>query len=172
MFDRADTGFKGAVDGAGGVGVGGNVAVGGLGFLHRGAHLFHGVLGGVDAIRGGGDAAGRHDLDVVGALTDLVASGGADRVHAIGYAPDAAASTAVGVMVFAGQAHVAVTAGLAERVSAEMDFRTLKQALSLSHGQPEIGAGEIADSREAATQHLPHDPGRLRVNIGRRRVGQ
>ncbi len=111
-----------------------------------------------------------HDLDVVGALADLVASGGADRIHAVGHATDAATAASVGVMVFAWQAHIAVTAGLAERVSAEVDLRTLEQTFLLSHRQSKIGAGQVSDSREAATQHLSHDPGRLRVDVGRRGV--
>ena len=91
---------------------------------------------------------------MVGALAQFIPRGGPDGVHAVGHAADAAAAAAVGLMVFAREAHVAMAAGLAQRVPAKVELGPVQQAFLLCHGQAKVGPGEVPDSGEAAAQHL------------------
>ena len=54
-----------------------------LGFLHRGGDFLQRELPAVQRIVGARDAARHHDLDLIGALAELLAHGAANRVGAV-----------------------------------------------------------------------------------------
>ena len=84
VLDGAHAEPRGAGDRLGRIGVGADVAAEGGGLLHRGADFAIGELQAVERIVGRGDAAGHHDLHMVGALAHLLARGLADFVGAVG----------------------------------------------------------------------------------------
>ena len=89
---------------------------------------------------------------MVRTLAQLVARRRADRVDAVGDPADAGGPAVVVV----GVAVVAVPAGLAERLAAEVDPRTPDQALRLRPRDAVVGAAEVAHGGEAAVEHRAH----------------
>ncbi len=109
MLDRGDAGARRALDALGAVGMGGDLLVphGGLG--DQGVELLLGVLRRADLGLLGEHAAGRHDLDPIGAVLDLEAHQLADLGDAVGDAREVL-ETQVGrepgqVVVAAGRPH-------------------------------------------------------------------
>ena len=67
---------------------------------------------------------------------------------------------------------IAVPAGLAQRHARREDARAAHEALLDRFGEPAIGPGGIADSREAALQHAFEHLGRLQGQQGDRPIRQ
>ena len=170
VLDAADPGRDGAGDRAAGVGVCGDVAVRRLGLLDHRLDLGERVLGGVDPVRGRGDAAARHDLDVVRALAQLVPRGGAYRGDPVGDAADARARRVVLVGDPTARARVAVATGLGERLAAEEHLRAGHQPFPLGVVDPVVRAADVTHGREAAAQHPVEDAGRPEGHIGGREL--
>ncbi len=173
MLDAAHPGPQRPVDRPRGVGVRADVPVGRRRLLDRRSDLRDRILRRVDAVGGGGDAAGGHDLEVVRAPPQLLPGGPPDGVHPVGHRADPRPEAASGRRPsVAGRPHVAVTAGLAQRVPAEEQPRPGQQALGLGAGQAVIGAAHVAHGGEPAAQHRPHGPGGVRGDVGARSVLQ
>ena len=85
----------------------------------------------------------------MGALADLLAAGAADFGDAVG---DHAQSGATAALVpgLARTAHVAMPAGLRDRVAGEQNPRPVYQAFVHGAGEPEIRAAAIAHRGEPA----------------------
>ncbi len=84
VFDGVDAGVDGVLDGLGAVGVGGDLAAGGVGGVGCHLEFFVGVLLGSGLVAFAEDAAGGEDLDDVDAVFDLGADGVADLFGAVG----------------------------------------------------------------------------------------
>ncbi len=84
MLDGADAKARGAGDGLRGIGMGADVAAEGGCLFHGGGNFAIRELQAVERIVGRRNAAGHHDLHMVGALAHLLARGFADFVNAIG----------------------------------------------------------------------------------------
>ena len=52
---------------------------------------------------------------------------------------------------------MAMSAGLAQRVSAVFECRANEQAVALRPGKTEVGSSDIADHRETTIEHAAHD---------------
>src|SRR4029079_7306687 len=87
-----------------------------------------------------------------GALALLVAHRAAHFGHAIAYLAETRAAQAL-VEIIAGAAHVAVAAGLRQRLAAKQDARTFDVALLDCRRDAPVGAAGIAHRREPAVEH-------------------
>ena len=167
MLDTAHAGFDGAGHRPRRVGVGRHVDVSRLRLLHGRPQLLDGELGVRDAVRGGGDPARAHQLEVSRALPDLVAARRPHRRHAVDHAAEPVEACRL-VRVLAGPPHVAVAAGLGDRVSAEEQPGSDQMPFLDRPGQSPVRSADIPDGGESAHQHVPEDePGAGRHVGGR-----
>ena len=107
-----------------------------------------------------GRAAGRHHLDVLGAIAQLFAHGKADGLDAIDDTADRS-QTAIerfNVAPVPGLADVGMTAGLDKGLAADEQARPFDNLLINGALEADIGAAEVADRSEPAQEHLLHDP--------------
>ena len=118
-------------------------------------------LRGLDGLAGHGERAGRHDLDQVGALLDLLAHGLAHLVGPVGLAVHRREEAAAG----RGRRHD-LAAQQQARAGAQLRADRAPQGEQLA-----AVAAEVARSRDAALEHRPRG-GRLRVGPHVRLVGE
>ena len=164
VLDRAHPGVHRARDGVRRVGVRAHVAAEGLRLLDGGPRLGRGVLEAVERVEGRGHAARHHDLDLVGALSHLLARGPADLVGPVGQlereghgVAAAARRVAVGA-----PARVAVAARRADGAAGDEEPRPGQEALLHRRLDPPVRAAGVADGREAAVDHAAHEHGGAR----------
>ena len=164
MLDRAHARLHRTDDRSRRVGVRHHVGVGGLGLFADRAELVHRVLRPVDRIGGAGHPAAGHHLDLVRAGADLLARRSAHLAHAIGDPTEhaQAGARAQDVLPHADRAHVAVSAGLRDRLPGDQQPRPLEVPALDRLDQPVVGACGIAHGGEAALEHPFHDVLRLR----------
>src|SRR5690606_36068736 len=155
VVDGGDTGADGGLDALGAVRVRGDLALGHLGRVHDRPNLFRIDLQDADRIAGREHAAGRADLDDVGAVLDLVPDGGDRLVDAVG---DALLDAAVRVAVRAVAVGVAVSAGDAEGEAGRDDAWAGHEAVVDRVAQRDVGplvgadvahGGEPGEQRDA-----------------------
>ena len=158
VLDRAHAAAHRAFDRRSGVGMGQHIGLAPARLRDDGADLVLGVAEGADRIGRRSDAAGRHDLDLVGAHLQLLAHRPAHVIDAVGNARQRADAHAAGARCVAGEvvragAHVAVAAGLAERAAGDEQPRTVGQTGLDRLLQRMAGAAGVAHGGEAAPQH-------------------
>ena len=141
------------------------------GFLYADADLLVGVLVHPERVGRREHAARDHHLDLVGALAQMLAHRLADGIDPVGHLRDrpvvggAAAGLEAGLL-----AHVAVAAGLAQRLAREEDPGARDQAALHRHGEAEVGAAGVAHRGEAPPERALQAVPRLLVEQRRRNV--
>ncbi len=172
VLDRAHAAFDGAGDGVGAIGMGADIGLPGLRLADRGADLLQGELQAVERIVGRGDAARDHELDVVGALAQLVAHRTQHLRHAVDDARDQRDAAAAGADVarIRPAAPVAVAAGLGDALPGDEQARPDEMPRLDRLADAPIGAADVAHRGEAAIEHRPHQRRRARRHQGQRDV--
>ena len=174
MLDGAHTGAHRTLDRLGAVGVRADIGAPAGRLVHRGLDLVDAILQAFQRIGLRGDAAGYHDLDVIGTFAQLVARRLDDFGNAVGNAaePVEAGATGAEVLRFGTQAGFAVAAGLAERRARDEQPRPYEQPLLHRSLDAPVGAAGVAQRGKAAHQHGAHGGGGLGRHQGERRVGE
>ena len=170
MLDGADAEPRGAGDGLRRVGVGADIAAEGGCFLHRRADFAFGELQAVERIVGRGDAAGHHDLHMVGALAHLLARGLADFIGAVGdggFELQAVAAGAFAAHVGA-PARIRMTARRADRLAGDIKPWTRDMSGFDRRLDAPVGPSGVADGGETAIEHGAQPARRARGDQGQR----
>src|SRR5207244_4209905 len=154
VLDGSDARLHAAPDGVRFIGMGHDVGIGRPRFLHRRAQFVHGEM---RPVYGNAryHAAGRHDLDLVSALAQLLAGRLPDFVHAVDDAAERPCRPAAGTaeIHFLAGTKVALTASLRQGKAGYEHPGAGEMAEPDRLRQAPIGAARIADRREAAIEH-------------------
>ena len=153
MLDRAHAERGAAAHRARRVGVGHHVGAARRRLLHGGADLVVGILVHPDRIGRRQHAAGDHQLDLVGALAQLLPRRAAHFVRPVGDGRDRPPVAGAAARLEPRRApHVAVPAALAQRAAREQDARAGDQPLLHGAREARVGAARVAHRREAPVQ--------------------
>jgi hypothetical protein len=122
------------------------------GFFDRGANLLVGELIHPDRIRRRQHAAGHEKLDVICALSELVADPLAHGVRTIDDGAQCARVPAAAQLNGFSGTHVAVASGLRQRLTRDQQTRAVDHAFCGGSHQPDVRAAGVAHRRETAAQ--------------------
>ncbi|RMN39042.1 hypothetical protein ALQ60_05477 [Pseudomonas syringae pv. papulans] len=157
MFDGSDTALDGTANRPSGVGMRHDVGVRGGGLVDDGADFSFAVLGVGNRVGWRGHTARGHDLDLVGALLQLLAYRQAHVVDAIHHAGDGPGAEATGAGLveqqFAACAHVSMAAGLRQCLARCEDARAGNQPHLNRTGQCPVSAPGIAHGGKTTVEH-------------------
>src|SRR5579872_1595267 len=144
MLDTAHSTLQPSIDRPRGIGVSGNIEVGGLGFLNGRTDLLTRELDRIHAIRWRSDSATEYELEMGCTASNLLAGCPAHLLHAI--ADDSQTGTAVAKIVGlpARAAPIAMPSRLRERFATKDEARPLQVTLFNGLCQPIIGSAHIA----------------------------
>ena len=164
VLDGAHAAIDGAGDRLGRIGMGQHVATEGVRLLDGGGDLLDRELQRFQRVVGRGDAAGDHQLHLVGALAHLLAGGLAHLVRAVGDAADEhhAVAAETGRADVGAAVAVVVAAGRTDRAAGDEEARARDQARFDGGLGPPVGAAGIAHGGEAAIEHALQAPGGAR----------
>mmetsp|Transcript_92302 Transcript_92302/g.288849 ORF Transcript_92302/g.288849 Transcript_92302/m.288849 type:complete len:261 (+) Transcript_92302:579-1361(+) len=142
-----------------------------LRLLHRSRDLVESELSAVNTIAWRCHAAGNHQLDLRGALADLIAACLAHLRHSVAHDAKPVHAHA-GLCILPGPSLVSMAARLGQCMTAEKDLWALDQVLLDCLGQPKVGAAGVTHGREPPQQHAAQDVPGPHCRVRRRLPGQ
>jgi len=172
MLDTAHSALQAPIDGSRCIGMSNDIEVGCLGFLDGGTDLLARELDRINSIRWRSDPATQHELEMVGAASDLLSGCLAHFIHSITDDSQGGAAVTEIVRLPARAAPIAMPSRLRERRATKDQARPLQVALFNGLCQTILGSAHIANRREPAPQHAHQHAGRSRRDIGRGPLGK
>jgi len=161
VLDAAHPRLQRGADGRTRVGVREDVLPHGARLFHRGAHLVHRVLRGVELVGGGHGAPRGHDLDLVHVVAELLARRLAHLVGPIGDHPDHTQAAVDGLDPLGAPTLVAVAARLGEGTPGDEQARSRVETACHRLSEAIVGSPRIPHGSEALLEGLLDAPERL-----------
>src|SRR5205814_9591690 len=144
MLDTAHAALQAPIDRPRGIGMSHDIEVGCLGFLDGGTDLLTRELDRINAIRWRSDPATQHELEMVGAASNLLSGCLAHFIHSITDESQGGAAVTEIVRLPARAAKITMPSRLRERFATKDEARPLQVALFNGLCQAIIGSAHIA----------------------------